>query len=47
MYTGHRRTFAKVSNDILIGLTNRVEIKVTNCLKISVLLNKFIYEKRL
>ena len=47
MYTGHRRTFAKVSNDILIGLTDQGKTKVRNYLKIIVLLNKFIYEKRL
>ena len=47
MYTGHRRTLAKVSNDILIGLADKGKTCVTKYYKLIVLLNKFFYEKRL
>ena len=47
MYTGHRRTLAKVSNDILIGLRDQGKTSVTKFYKVVVFLNKFFYEKRL
>ena len=47
MYTGHRRTLAKVSNGILIGLTDQGKTYVTKYYKLIVLLNKLFYEKRL
>ena len=45
MYTGHRRTLAKVSNGILIGLTDQGKTCVTKYYKLIVLLNIFFYEK--
>ena len=47
MSTGHRRTLAKVSNGILIGLTDQGKTYVTKYYKLIVLLNKSFYEKRL
>ena len=47
MYTGHRRTLAKVSNGILIGLTDQGKTCATKYYKLIVLLNKLFYEKRL
>ena len=39
MYTGHHGTLAKVSNGILIGLTDQGETCVTKYYKLSVILN--------
>ena len=47
MYTGHRRTLAKLSNGILIGLTDQGKTCATKYYKLFVLLNKLFYEKRL
>ena len=47
MYTGHRRTLAKVSNGVLIGLTDKGKNCATKYFKLIVLLNKLFYEKRL
>ena len=47
MYTGHRRTLAKVSNGILIGLTDQGRTCATKYYKLIVLLNKLYNEKRL
>ena len=47
VYTGHRRTLAKVSNDIIIGLSDQGKTYVTEYYKLIVLLNKLFYEKRL
>ena len=47
MYTGHRGTLAKVSNGILIGLTDQGKTFVTKYCRLIVLLDKFFYEKRL
>ena len=38
MYTGHRRTLAKVSNGIIIGLTDQGKTCVTKYYKLIVLL---------
>ena len=48
MNTGHRRTLAKVPNDILIGLTDQGKTCVTKYYyKMIVRLKKIVYEKRL
>ena len=44
MYTGQRKTLAKVPNDILIGLTDTGKTFVTQYYKLIVLLKKIVYE---
>ena len=47
MYTGHHRTLAKVSKDILIGLTDSGNTLITKHYKLIVLLKNVVNEKRL
>ena len=47
VYTGHCRTLAKVSNGILIGLTDQGKTCATKYYKLIVLLNKLFCEKSL
>ena len=44
MYTRHRRTLAKASNGILMGLTDQGKTCVTKYYKLIVPLNKLLYE---
>ena len=46
MYSGHRRTFSMMSNDILIGLTEQEKTWVTENNKLIVLLKKIVCENR-
>ena len=45
MYTGHRRTLAKVSNGILTGLTVQGKSWITIINKLIVLLKKIIHDQ--
>ena len=45
MYTGHRRTLAKVSNGILTGLTDQGKPLITIFYKLIVLLKKIIHDQ--
>ena len=44
MYTGHRRTLAKASNDILIGLTDQGKTGVKKYYNLIVLLKNNLYK---
>ena len=47
VYTGHRKTLAKLSNNILIVLTDKENTSVTIFYKFTVVLKKIVYETRL
>ena len=44
MFTGHRRTLAKESDGIMIGLTDQGKTWVAKYFKLIVLLNKILYK---
>ena len=44
MYTGHCRTLAKVSNGILIALTDQGKTRVTYSYKLIGILKKIVHE---